>query len=143
MADLTSASAIITITATGVFNLPQQLQGFGADDVYDVPAIVAGEKSMGVDGFLSAGFVFVDTPQDFTLQADSPSNVVFDQIYRYESTNRTKVVLQGVTIIPAVGLKWVAARGFLMSYSPAPAAGKILKPRKYNIAWERLVPQPA
>lgn len=143
MTDLTSANAVITLVVPRVFNTPQQLFRFAADDIYDVPAIEAGEKSMGVDGYLSAGFVFKEIEQAYSLQADSPSNSIFDKWFQFEQTNRTKLAANGTTVLPSIGLKFVMTRGYLMSYAPVPAAGRILKPRKYGVAWNLVSPQPA
>jgi hypothetical protein len=143
MADLTAANAVITLVAPGVFNTPQQLQGFAADDIFSSAAIEAGEGSMGVDGLYSVGFVFKEIPQEYTLQADSASNAFFDELYRFEQSNLLKVALSGTTLLPAISTKWNLTRGFLMSYTPIVAAGKILKPRKYEIRWNSAPPQPA
>lgn len=141
--DITSANAIIMITAPGVFNTPQRLQKFSAEDIYEMGQINAGETSMGVDGYLSAGFTFVEKEQGYTLQADSESNNVFRQIFRYEESNIAKIPLQGITTLPALGLKFVSPKGFLKVYTPMPSAGKTVKPLKYSIVWERVSPQPA
>jgi hypothetical protein len=141
--DITSANAIILITAPGVFNTPQRLQKFSAQDIYEMGAINAGETSMGVDGYLSAGFTFVEKEQAYTFQADSESNEVFQQIYRFEESNITKIPLQGITILPALGLKFVSPKGFLKNYTPMPSAGTTAKPLKYSVVWERVSPQPA
>lgn len=143
MTDLTAANAIITLVAPGVFNTPQQLQQFAADDIFNTPAIEAAEKSMGVDGILSAGFVFKEIDQDYNLQSNSPSCFFFDQIYAYEQTNLTKVPINGTTILTGLLTKFVMIRGFLMSYTPIPSAGRIVKPRKYMVSWNRVQPQPS
>lgn len=143
MADLTAASAVITLVIPGVYNQPVQLQGFAADDIFSSGEIEAGEGSMGVDGIYSVGFVFKEVPQKYKLQADSASNKVFDDLYRYEQTNLLKVPISGTTLLPAVNTKWNMSRGFLMMYTPIIAAGKILLPRSYEIRWNKAPPQPA
>lgn len=143
MTDLTAANAVITLVAPGVFNAPQQLQGYAADDIFSSAAIEAGEGSMGVDGIYSVGFVFKEIAQEYTLQADSLSNAFFDNLYRFEQANLTKVALNGTTLLPGLNTKWVMTRGFLMSYTPIVAAGKIVKPRKYEIRWNSAPPQAA
>lgn len=143
MADLTVANAIIVLVVPGVFNTPQQLQGFAADDIFNSPAIEAGEGSMGVDGVYSAGFVFKEISQDYNLQADSPSNLVFDEWYAFEQANRIKIPINGLTILTGLDTKWVMSRGFLMSYTPIVSGGKIAKPRKHEVRWNLVAPQPA
>lgn len=143
MTDLTAANAVITIGVPGVFNTPQQLQGFAADDIFSSPAIEAGEGSMGVDGIYSAGFVFKEVAQEYSLQADSESNAIFDEWYAFEQANLVKLKANGTTLLPGLGTRWVMTRGFLMSYMPIVAAGKIVKMRKYEIRWNLVAPQPA
>lgn len=141
--DITSANAVILLTAPGVFNTPQRLQMFAADNIYEMGAIEAGEFSMGVDGYLSAGKTFVMKEQGYTFQPDSASIAVFNQIFRFEETNITKVPLQGITILKSIGLQFVSPKGFLKTYTPMPTAGKILQPMKYSVVWEKVSPQPA
>ncbi|MGA1801484.1 phage tail fiber protein [Rhizobium sp. HT1-10] len=65
MASITSANAIITLTIPGLFNTPVQLQGFSADNIYESEVQEIAETSMGVDGKLSAGYVFNPINQTF------------------------------------------------------------------------------
>ena len=85
---ITSANAVLTLAIAQLFPVPQQLQGFGVDDVYDVPQIKSVEVMMGVDGVLSAGFVYVQIPQHITLQGDSASNLIFDTWWTVTSRRR-------------------------------------------------------
>jgi hypothetical protein len=81
MSTLTGANAVLMLTIPPLFTTPQQIQGFAADDVYDLDEIESVETLMGVDGILSGGFVWKSQPQTIMLQADSPSNAVFDTWY--------------------------------------------------------------
>jgi hypothetical protein len=142
---LTAANAIITLAVTGVFDTPQQLQGFAADDIFNTPAIEAAEVSMGVDGVLSGGFVFKEIKQDYNLQADSLSNDIFDGWYAAQKSGPNGPDLyfaNGNAILFGVSTKYAMIRGILTSYTPVPSAGKILKPRKYEITWNTIVPNP-
>lgn len=143
MTDLTAANAVVALVAPGVYNSPFVLQEYAADDIFSSAQIEAGEGSMGVDGVYSAGFVFKEVSQEYTLQANSPSNRFFDDLYAYEQANLTKIPLSGSTTLLGLGLTWVQTRGFLMMYNPIVSAGKIAKPRKYEIRWNLVAPQPA
>ena len=48
---------ILIITIPIVFPIPQQLQGFGVDDIYDLAQVKPTETMMGADGKLSGGRV--------------------------------------------------------------------------------------
>ena len=77
------------------------------------------------------------------MQSNSPSCFFFDQLYAYEQANRTKVPLTGSTILTGLLTKFIQTRGFMMTYTPIPSAGRIVKPRKYMITWNLVTPQPS
>lgn len=142
MATLTSANAVITLTIPGIFSTPQQLQQFAVDDVADVDTLTIAETLMGVDGFLSGGFVFNSVKYTFTLQADSPSCFIFDQWKNAQATLLDTFPANGGLLLKSLGTKWTWTRGFLVDYSPAPNIKKILQPRKFGVVWQRVFPQP-
>lgn len=134
---ITAANAIFQLYIPDVFSSPQQLQGFAADDIFDTDDQELVQAQMGVDGQLSAGFVFVETKQSITLQADSASNDVFDQWNGAQQAALDAFPASAVIVLPAIGKKWQMTRGFLTSFKPIPGAGKVLKPRRFMITWQR------
>lgn len=138
---ITAANAIFTLTIPGVFAAPQQLQGFSADDIFSTSPIKPNEVSMGVDGILSGGRVFVPVTQEISLQANSQSKQLFDNWNAAEQTIIDSIVAQGVVALPSLGQKWVLTNGFLTTYVIMPDAGRILKPVKYEITWGSVIPQ--
>jgi hypothetical protein len=143
MGNITAANSIVILTIPNVLLAPVQLQGFAADDIFDVEPLEAGETLMGVDGILSAGFVFVPVAWSITLQADSASNAVFDSWWTQEQANKTKYAASGQVKLPAIGTKWTLSNGFLITYPVMPNAGRTLKPRKFMIRWQSSFPQAA
>lgn len=143
MGKITAADAVVMLSIPPIFTTPQQLQGFAADDVYDVPTIKSVETVMGVDGVLSAGFVYVPVIQEITLQADSASNAIFDQWWAQMQAAKDVYTAQGLIRLPAISSKFIQTDGYLTGYKPAPGAKKLLQPRKYEITWNSIVPQPA
>jgi len=139
---ITSANASLTLSILPLFPIPQQLQGFATDDIYDIPRIKSVEAQMGVDGIASFGFTFVLIPQEITLQADSLSNRIFDTWWLSMQAAREVYLAYGVMALPGVSTKFAQVRGGLTGYSPAPGAGRVLKPRKYEITWQTVVPAP-
>jgi hypothetical protein len=142
MGSITSADAILTLAIDTIFPLPVQLQGFGVDDVYDVPAIRSAETQMGVDGVLSAGFVFVAITQSITLQADSASNALFDAWWNQMQAAKTTYAAQGNIRLNSIKTRFVQTKGFLTSYKPLPAGKRVLQARTHEITWERVAPSP-
>jgi hypothetical protein len=143
MGDITSANSAILVSIPQLFPIPQQLQGFAADDIFDIPAIESVETLMGVDGVLSAGFVFKPLPMEVTLQADSALNGFFDQWWTQMQATLSTFAANGVIRLPAISTKFTLSNGFLTSYKPTPAAKKLLQPRRYMITWNTIAPAPA
>lgn len=142
MSSLTGATAIYALGVTGLYTVPQQLQGFAADDVFSTEAIQSAEVLMGVDGNLSAGFVYVPVVQNISLQADSPSNDLFDQWWAAQQAAEETYIANALITLKAIGKKWTLTRGFLTKYSPVPDTKKLIQPRQYGITWNRVSPAP-
>lgn len=143
MASITAANATFLLTIPSVFPVPQQLQGFAADDIFSTDPLESAEILMGVDGKLSAGFVFVPPKQGIFLQADSPSNAIFDAWYAAQQTVKDIFFADGLVQLTSIGTKWALIRGVLSTYPPIPDAGKTLKPRRFGITWESVSPAAA
>jgi hypothetical protein len=140
MGSITSANATFLLAVAGVFPVPQQLQGFSADDIFGTDPLEVAETSMGVDGVLSAGFVFVPVKQSITLQADSDSNNIFDDWYLAEQVAKDKFRCSGIVLLPSIGKKWTLNNGAMTTWPPMPDAGKVLRPRKFGVTWESVSP---
>ncbi len=139
---ITSADAIYMLTIPSIFPVPQQLQGFAADDVFSTDAQQVAQTTMGVDGLLSAGFVFVSVNQMIALQADSDSNVLFDAWQEAQKAAKTIFPAIGLVILPSLQRKWSMTKGILKTYPPLPDAKATLQPRRFGIEWERISPAP-
>lgn len=142
MADLTGTSAIITFTVANLFLSPQRLQGFAADDIYDTDPLEVVETIMGADGKLSGGFVWKEVKQSFKLQADSPSNLIFEQWAAAQTAGLTTLPCNGRTTIISTGRAYIMTNGFMTTFSPFPSVGKLLKPRTHTITWNQVVAVP-
>lgn len=140
---ITSNNAAFTLAIAGLFAVPQQLQGFAADDIFDTEGVEPAETSMGVDGKLSAGLVFAPVKQSVALQADSDSNTLFEAWYAAQKAAGDVYYAQGSVYLPATGRAYVMTRGVLTAYSPMPDAKKTLQPRKYGLTWESVTGAPA
>ena len=142
MSSITSANAIYMLGISSLFPVPQQLQGFSADDVFSTDPLEVAETMMGVDGVLSGGFVFSTVVQGISLQADSASNDVFDQWWNAQRQIRDLYYANGTVILPSVGKKYTLTKGILKTYPAVPDAGKTLKPRKFTIHWQSVTLAP-
>jgi hypothetical protein len=140
MATLPTANAVIMLTIPGLYSVPQQLQGYSADDVFDADDIDGAETSMGVDGVLSGGLIYVEKPWSISLQANSLSNTVFDNWVQAQIALNDILTAEMFVSLPALGTKYAFTNGILKRYPPLPSAKKILQPRKFTIVWESISP---
>lgn len=138
---LTVANSVLAMTTEALFPQAQRLQGYAGDDVYDFENVENGEYSMGIDGKLSAGFVYNEIPLGITLQADSASLTLFETIYQYEQTNRTKLQQQLTITLPAVSKRYDLKDGFMRRYK-APSGKKILQPGVVEFVFARMTVSP-
>lgn len=138
--DITSANSVLMLSIGGLYPTPQLLQGYSADDVFDAEAVDSAETQMGVDGNMSAGFIFVPINWNVTLQADSLSNDIFDNWYAAQQAARAPYWASATVVLPSIGRKWAMTNGVMVSYMPMPAGKKVLQPRKFGIRWERISP---
>src|SRR3954468_4412196 len=125
---LTAANSVIMISIDGLYSVPQQLQGFAADDVFDSESVDTAEVLMGIDGVMSFGWIPVPRKQTFSLQADSPSNRLFDAWASAQEAVRELYVATGVIRLPSIGLSYAMTRGILSSYKPTPPVKKVIQP---------------
>jgi len=142
MASITSANATIMLAVTGVFNAPQALQQFAADDIFTNETIQAAETAMGVDGFLAAGFVFAPVPWAVSLMADSPSNDFFDTWYQANVKAVDVFRCNGTIWLPSIGKKFSLNNGALTTYKNMADAAKTLRSRSFQIIWQSVSPAP-
>jgi len=137
---ITSANAVYMLSISNLFDSPQQLQGFSADDIFTTEPLASAEAIMGLDGRLSAGFVFVPTTQSIMLQADSLSNDIFDQWWLAQQIAKDMYFANAVIVLTSIGKKWTMTKGVLSSFPPLPDAAKTLRPRRFSIIWESGTP---
>lgn len=135
---LTAADAVITLTVAGLFPSPVRIQGFSADNVYDSPNQALNETAMGVDGRLSAGFIYSPVDQNFTLQADSDSLDFFETLAATMQQVKDTYFMNGNTTIPAQGKTYVMTRGVLVDFASLPTLNKIAAPRRALIRWQNI-----
>jgi hypothetical protein len=141
-ATLTVANSVYMLGIGELFPVPQQLQGYAADDVFTTEAVDAVETVMGVDGLLSAGWVAVAKRQTITLQADSGSVLMFDAWQQSQEVIRDAYVANGLITLPSLGMIYTLTKGFLTSYTPIPDARRTLQPRRFQITWEKIIGAP-
>lgn len=139
MADttITSANSIFTLVVSGLFLAPYQLKGYSADAAFATEAIDFAETQMGVDGRMTAGFIYAPTPMTITLQADSPSRgEFFLPLIAASRTLQDIYYMSGTITLPSTGESFTLTRGVLKNGHQIPTAAKVLQPVQFHIDWE-------
>jgi hypothetical protein len=142
MATLTTANSSLLLMIENLYPVPQSIEGYATDDAFASDDIQMGEIVMGVDGGLSAGYTPNPTPLVITLQADSPSNQIFDDWIAAEKATRDKFIANIYLSIPSISNKFALVRGFLATASQIPGGKKILQPRNFRIEFEDCAKSP-
>lgn len=142
MATLTAANSVIMIGFIDLFPAPQQIQGFEVDDIFSTESVTSVETKMGVDGFLSAGWVPTEKKMSFIIQADSASADMFDAVQQAQEAVREAYEAFGVIELPSLGKSYAMVRGFLTGYVPIPSAKKLMQARTFVMTWGSIFPAP-
>lgn len=142
MADITSANAVLLLAVPLLLPVPQQIQGFSTDDIFDTEEVEPVQTLMGIDGTLSGGFIFTDKPMIITLQASSPSNTFFDAWQQGQEAAIGALPAQGHITLTSVGRAYVMTTGYLTRFKPIYDARKVLQPRRFRVTWQNISPIP-
>lgn len=152
MGTITGANAIYTLSiappafapqvSATLFAAPATLQGYAADDAFATEPLNSVEVLMGVDGILSAGFVYVPVRQTVVLQGDSVSNDLFDLWWNAMQTTKDVYFAQGVIVLTTLQKKYALLNGTLTTYQPIADVKKLLQPRRHGITWQAVTVGP-
>lgn len=138
-ATLTTANSSLVMSVEGLYPSGVTLAGYATDNILEIPAVVNKELAMGIDGKLSAGWVPNPIPVTITLQADSPSLAVFEEIWTREQATRGGLTIGLTVATPANGKRGVFRRGYLTSYQP-PNLQRTLQPGVAEFTFESYEP---
>jgi hypothetical protein len=136
MGTITAANSVYMLAVTGLFPVPQLLQGYAADDAFSTDAVTPAEVVMGVDGRMSAGYVPYTTQQTIMLMPDSPSILLFDAWLAAQKAAGEVFRADAVISLPSIGQSYVMTFGILTSITPIAGVKKVLQSRSFTITWE-------
>jgi hypothetical protein len=142
MATITAANSVFQLAITGLFSIPQQIQGFAADAAFVTDAVERKEIVFGVDGKMSAGYVFAPTVMTISIMPDSPSLLVFDAWQAAEQVAREVYTASAVVVLPAINRKYALTNGVLSSAPPIVSVNRTLAPQQFRITWQSVVGEP-
>src|SRR5487761_2180230 len=127
MSTLTSTNSVFTLTVSPLYPVPVHIQGYATDDAFTAADVEMVETLMGVDGHLSGGYTPYPVPLEFTLQADSASNIIMDLIMDYQDQQREVLSCAASIMIPSLGMVYVFSNGFFKKGSTLSSAKKVMQ----------------
>ena len=139
---ITSANSVFMLAIVGLFDVPQQLQGFSSDLAFSAEAYSSVETVMGVDGNMSAGWTPVEKKVTISIMPDSPSDTIFDEWYAAQEAARELYFAQGSILLPSVSKELVLVKGVLSTYTPLPEVAKVLRARSFGLTFQTILPAP-
>lgn len=142
MATLTGANSVLTLTVDGLFDSPVTIHGYAVDDEFKSEAVSQAETLMGVDGKLSAGFVYNPYKMTIMLQADSDSIQFFETIRQTQAAQVDVFEINGTIQLPSVNSQFTLNTGFMTNAHPFPDVKKILQPMAYELTFESITSSP-
>ena len=142
MATLTSANSVLQLTVPGLYDTPQELQGYAADDIFSVGQVSSAETAMGLDGILSAGWIPQIKAMTIMLQANSQSIPIMDQWIDAQEQAREVFPCTLTVSVSGVNVVYNCTNGFLTSQTLLPDAKKILQPRSFVLSFGSIQGQP-
>jgi hypothetical protein len=142
MASITAANAVYLLSVTGLFPVPQQLQGFSADAAFDTDASEPAEVVIGVDGRMSAGYVPFLTRQTISIMPDSVSSLLFEDWLAAQKAAGEVYFANASITLTSVNRAYVLTNGILTSIVSIPGTRKVLTARNFVITWGSIDPVP-
>lgn len=139
---ITSANASLSLSVAGVFPVPIPIEGFSTDDAFDTENVAPNEAIMGVDGKLSGGYTPYPVKLKIVLQADSPSNLVFDAWRQAMDAVKEAFPANCTIIAPSIGKVYTFLGGFLTGDMPTPQGKKVLQAQTYELTFQSVSAAP-
>ena len=133
---ITSANSTFSLAVVGLFPTPVTIEGYAADSAFAAESIAVAETHMGVDGKMSAGYIFNPVKMKIQLAADSESVDIFDVWYNTQQSEAEIYWANATVELPGIQKSYVLVNGVMSSHKPFPDAKKTLANVEYEITWE-------
>lgn len=137
---ITAANSVYMLSVVGLFDTPQQLQGYAADAAFSGDARTPSEVVQGVDGAMSVGFAFSLYKQKISLMPDSDSYVMFEDWLAAQEASREVLIANATIILPSINRQYNLVRGVISSIKPIVDVKKVLQASEFEITWQTVQP---
>ena len=133
---ITSANSVLTLAIANLYPVPQQIQGFATDAMFDGGDVEIAEGKIGADGLAAYGFVFNLQSLTIELLPNSPSRQIFEDWVNATKAAREIYTCSGNISLPAINTNITLVNGTLKSYPPFPAAKKVMDDVRYVLMFQ-------
>lgn len=140
--DVSSASAVLSMSCSALGIPPQTIQQFETDKMWSFEPVQITESRMGADGRLIYGVIFNEQKMTVTLQPNSDSIGFFRDIAQAMKHQRIPFRLDGSLILQSIDTIFTLTNGTLQTIPPGPTGQKTLQATDWIIVWESVDPQP-
>jgi len=138
---ITSANSVLTLAIQDLFPVPQKIEGFRTDAMFDGGTRELAHGEMGADGFVAYGFIFNLRQLTIELLANSPSIPFFDNWVNATESAREVFICNGTILLPAINKKVTLVNGTLKTEPGFPAAKATLDGVRYELMFQRMIPE--
>lgn len=133
---ITAANVQFSLSIPGLGIGPVILEGFAADDIFDVDKQPKTETVDGVDGNMSHGWVYSSIKMDIHIMPDSPSAAVFQQWAQAMDQQRESYAAFATVIYPSLQSTFNLVKGALKEYPPMSSLKKLAQKLDFSIQWQ-------
>jgi hypothetical protein len=144
MADIRSmtvADAVFILSVPDL-GITENVQGWTTDDFLGNALAPSGEERMGIDGFMSMGYIHSPRSMTIHLEATSLSIDAFSAWAKAEEDQQAKYAANATLTLKATGKSYTYTRGMLKEPVFAPDLKKTIQPSKYTIVWQKISETP-
>lgn len=134
--NITSANAEVILTVENLYSSGVKLEGFSTDGSWTVDDATVAEARMGVDGRLAAGYVPAPRNVTITLEANSPSLKVMQNILEAMQLNKTIYACNLQITIPSLKKEYQLSKGVMLQGHAIPDGKKVLDPTNWQFVFE-------
>lgn len=139
MNNITSATSTLILIVNTLFPAGVKLQQFSADQSISQGDEELAVDRMGVDGYMSAGWVPTIKTVTISFEPSSPSVLIFDALYKASQANRKLYELTLIVNIPATGKTLTYTGGVLKNWKLLPDHKQVLDPISAVIDFETVI----
>ena len=84
---ITAANSVILFRCAGIYDQWVQLEGAQSDAFLSMADVTLAQTRLGVDGKQSIGYIPHETPVTVSLEANSPSRMIMENVKNYFTRN--------------------------------------------------------